>query len=114
MSTNPDVQAYRVQGWSMWPTLAEGSTVVVLSAARCSAVGQQWPPEVGAIVVARHPFRRGLAIVKRVAGVDAAGRFELRGDASIESEDSGSLGSFELEALVGRVVGRMHAAVTVT
>ncbi|MEM6995402.1 MAG: S26 family signal peptidase [Myxococcota bacterium] len=95
---------YTVDGWSMWPSLVHGQTVLVAPRTECAALGYAWPPEAGAIVVAHHPFRRGQTIVKRVAVTFADGRFELRGDLPVESEDSGALGPFPLAALIGRVV----------
>lgn len=97
--------AYRVEGSSMWPTLESGATVLVADAERCVALGRPWPPECGDIVVAKHPFRRDHLLVKRVAAV-VGGRFDLRGESAIESEDSGSLGTFALDAIVGVVVGQ--------
>ncbi len=80
----------------MWPALHSGSIVRVDTSIKT--------PKVGDIVVARHPFRRGLQIVKRVVARDPDGSLKLRGDNWIESEDSGSLGRFPPSALVGVVV----------
>ena len=80
----------------MWPALCSGSIVRVDTSLKTPAVGD--------IVVARHPFRRGLQIVKRVVARAEDGSLTLRGDNWIESEDSGALGSFPASALVGVVV----------
>lgn len=45
------------------------------------------PPEVGDIVVARHPSRRELKIVKRVSRVHENGTFDLQGENPFESTD---------------------------
>lgn len=86
----------------MWPAIEHGALLHVVEGAQCRALGHPWPPTPGALVVAHHPFRRRL-IVKRVAARDGE-RFVLRGDAPVESEDSGTLGAFTVDALVGLVV----------
>ncbi len=80
----------------MWPALRSGSIVRVDPNIKTPAVGD--------IVVARHPFHRGLQIIKRVVARDPDGSLQLRGDNWIESEDSGALGRFPASALVGVVV----------
>ncbi len=103
-TTQDELVEYRVEGWSMWPTLREGGKILVRLAEGCLRCGEAWPPAEGDLVLARHPFRRDQMIVKRVAGVLEGHRFDLRGDWAPESEDSGALGSFGLGDLVGRVV----------
>lgn len=63
------------------------------------------PPAVGEVVVAKHPFKRDVAIVKRVAFVAADGSCELRGDNPSESTDSRSFGRIPRERILGLVVG---------
>lgn len=88
----------------MWPTLDDGARITVAPPTRCHALGHRWPPVEGALVVARHPYRRGRLLVKRV--VERHGeRVVLRGDADCESEDSGAFGALALHDLVGLVVG---------
>lgn len=98
------LRTFRVEGTSMWPTLDDGARITVAPPARCHVLGHRWPPVEGALVVARHPYRRGRLIVKRV--VECRGeRLILRGDAGPESEDSGAFGALALHDLVGLVVG---------
>jgi len=61
-------------------------------------------PAVGEVVVAKHPFKRGVAIVKRVAFVAPDGSCELRGDNPAESTDSRSFGRIPRERILGRVL----------
>ena len=57
----------------------------------------------GDVVVARHPFKTGLVIIKRVADVDGEGKIQLAGDNPEESSDSRSLGLFSADQILGRV-----------
>ena len=78
----------------MWPTIPEGSVV--------STRGLEPPPEVGDVVVARHPFRANMLLVKRIRSIGPDG-YELVGDAAHGSEDSRGLGLFPLTRIVGVV-----------
>ncbi len=90
-----------VAGPSMEPLLHDGDTVLVDPRAyRTSA------PGIGDIVLARHPTRGGIEIVKRVATVLDDGRLDLRGDNAAESTDSRSLGPVSRGHLLGRVTAR--------
>lgn len=62
---------------------------------------------IGDIVVATHPFRAGVFVIKRVVAFDADGRARLEGDNPEASTDSRSLGSFSLDSILGRVSSRM-------
>lgn len=63
-----------VRGWSMYPALAPGERVLFDRVAY-----RLGPPRRGDIVLARHPQRPRLRIVKRVAAVPGD-RFALEGD----------------------------------
>ena len=58
---------------------------------------------VGDIVVARHPHRRDVRIIKRLAAFDAKGHAVLEGTNQVESTDSRTLGSVPPNLLLGRV-----------
>lgn len=60
-------------------------------------------PTSGEIVVALHPQRPDLKIIKRVRAVGADGRVALAGDNPAESTDFDALGP---EYLLGRVTSR--------
>ncbi len=88
---------FRVNGFSMYPALKNGDEVLVdLHAYRNS------PPRCGDIVIARHPFRRDVQMIKRVSSIKED-RLYLHGEDPLESNDSRSLGTFKREHILGRV-----------
>ena len=91
-------KAVRVSGDSMRPAL-NNDEVVLIRACRS--------PSVGDIVLARHPYKRSVTMLKRVAGIDDAGRVELRGDNPDESSDSRSFGTVPLEYIHGKADCRL-------
>jgi nickel-type superoxide dismutase maturation protease len=88
----------------MLPTLEAGDTVWV----DCRAYRESLP-DVGDLVVARHPFQADQLLIKRVAAVEVEGRIFLRGDNPDESTDSRGLGALEGSRLIGQVIGRTPA-----
>ena len=78
----------------MQPALVPGDNVLVRPSQNCS---------VGDIVVAKHPFRRDVWMIKQLSHVDAEGRLFLIGLDASESTDSRSLGAIDPSALVGVV-----------
>lgn len=92
---------FRITGRSMWPLLQPGEEVLLDPTAYRQAVPLQ-----GDIVVAQHPYRPQLYVVKRVAVVFEDGRCFLRGDNGRESTDSSSFGAIAPEAILGKVVSR--------
>jgi nickel-type superoxide dismutase maturation protease len=86
----------------MIPTLAPGDRVLVDLAAY-----RRVRPLLGDVVLARHPFRRGVRVVKRVVEVDAEGHCLLVGDNPMESTDGRSFGSLPGDHVLGRVVLRL-------
>jgi nickel-type superoxide dismutase maturation protease len=90
---------YRVRGASMYPALRDGDVVDVdLDAFTHRA------PRPGEVVLAKHPFKRDVLLVKRVVAVGDDGRIDVRGDEPIESEDSRGFGPLRPEAIVGLVL----------
>ena len=83
----------------MAPTLNDGDYVLVDPLER---------PGVGAVVLARHPYRSGLYLVKRVARVEGDGRLFLSGDQPAESTDSRHFGALAPGHVLGVVVARMR------
>ncbi len=85
-----------VRGTSMLPTLAPGERVL------CDRLAyRSGNPVLGDVVLARHPARPGLRMLKRVAG-ESAEEFTLLGDHPEESTDSRQLGPFRAEDILAR------------
>jgi len=82
----------------MRPTLTDGDVVLV---APCSSVS------VGDIVVADHPFKSSVTMLKRVAAIDVEGRCDLRGDDPDESSDRRGFGNIPIDAIRGKVICRL-------
>ena len=81
----------------MEPCLAHGDGVFV------RLVQSDRPLRPGDIVVVRHPFQRGVTMVKRIESIEN-GRLRLLGDQPEESTDSRSLGCFDPKLVHGRVL----------
>jgi nickel-type superoxide dismutase maturation protease len=93
----------QVSGDSMLPAVADGDVVLY----RPVKVGWRVVhPErlVGEIIVARHPYRTDLTLIKRVAAVlDEGHSLLLLGDNAASSSDSASFGAVPATLLQGRV-----------
>jgi nickel-type superoxide dismutase maturation protease len=89
---------FRVQGDSMLPTLKDGDAVMIVS------TGSVGP---GDIVLANHPYKSSVKILKRVSRIDGKGRYSLAGDNQGESTDSRAFGSLSIECIQGKAVCRM-------
>lgn len=81
----------------MSPALREGDFVFVDRKVVAGNIA------VGDIVLARHPYKTGLTLVKRIGGVTAEGLYYLVGDNAAESSDSGSFGAIPLSSIEGKV-----------
>jgi len=82
----------------MWPTLKAGDTVLVKPTLT---------PVAGDIVLANHPYKSSVKIVKRVAEILPDGALILRGDNPLESSDSRSFGSISKRDVIGKVISRL-------
>jgi len=94
--------AFRVEGESMTPTLPPEAVIFFDPAAY-----DEEAPQVGDVVIARHPFQAGLQIVKRVAEIRENGRFVLHSDNPAGS-DSRGFGSMPRGHILGRVTSRLR------
>ena len=66
--------------------------------------------EIGDIVVAHHPFKRDVMLIKQAAVSDDPDRVRLLGLNPGESTDSRSFGPVRAAAIVGRVTCRLPPA----
>jgi nickel-type superoxide dismutase maturation protease len=96
---------YRIRGASMRPTLSPGDQVLIDPSAY-----RRHAPRVGDVVLARHPYRRDVEMVKRIDGTLPDGRLLLAGDNPDESTDGRTLGAISPDLLRGQVVLRLSAA----
>jgi nickel-type superoxide dismutase maturation protease len=92
---------FRVTGASMLPVLKPGD--VVLADPFAYRHGHLQP---GDIVIARHPLRGDVHLIKRVSAVTEDGRCRLEGDNPAESTDSRAFGLVAVEQVRGRVTSR--------
>jgi nickel-type superoxide dismutase maturation protease len=88
----------RIEGNSMLPELKEGDEVLVK---------QTNTYKVGEIVLAIHPFKTSVKIIKRIDQISEAGEFFLLGDNPNESTDSRTLGLFSQLQLLGKVTKKL-------
>jgi nickel-type superoxide dismutase maturation protease len=91
-------KAYLVEGNSMLPTLASGDVVLV---ARAAAYAE------GDVVLAAHPYKKSVKILKRIANLNADGSVSLAGDNPDESTDSRTFGTVPLKCLIGKATCRL-------
>lgn len=89
---------YRVEGDSMLPLLGHGEQVLVDENARI---------KIGDIVIAAHPFKKNVEMIKRVAQTDENGNYFLLGDNPNESTDSRSFGFVKKSGILGKVKCRL-------
>ena len=89
---------FRVSGDSMLPTLKDGDVVMIL---RTKSI------EPGDVVLANHPYKSSVKMLKRVSEINDEGRYVLTGDNPSESTDSRTFGSLSIEYIQGKAVCRM-------
>jgi nickel-type superoxide dismutase maturation protease len=91
-------EIFRVEGDSMFPTLNEGELVLVNPHAEYA---------VGDIVVARHPFKQSVNIIKRIAEILPGERYILLSDNLVESSDSRSFGAIPARDIIGKAEAKI-------
>ncbi len=91
---------FRVTGDSMNPTLNDHDFLLANM-----GYYRQNQPEVGDVVVLKHPFN-DLVIIKRIVSIVPDG-IMVMGDNTIESSDSRSFGALTFDRLLGRVTSRI-------
>ena len=90
-------RAFLVEGESMVPTLKNGDIVLVDPQANFS---------IGDVVLAKHPYKSSVMILKRIADKDNR-TLSLAGDNPAESTDSRTFGAVSIESIIGKVVCRL-------
>ncbi|MDA7491928.1 S26 family signal peptidase [Candidatus Poseidonia sp.] len=85
-----------INGDSMWPTFESGQRLLFEERADTSSI------TVNDVVVARHPLKRGVVVVKRVKRAEGESLF-LEGDHPdpLASEDSHNFGPVDRSAVLG-------------
>lgn len=92
-------EAFRVEGNSMMPNLNDGDVVLVKPTRRV---------KIGDVVLAMHPYKQSVKVLKRVSEINEEGRFVLSGDNPEESTDSRTFGSIKSADILGKVIGRLR------
>lgn len=83
----------------MSPVLKDGDLVTINPhAAFC----------VGDIVLARHPFKQSVKIIKRIAEILDGERYILLGDNPNESSDSRAFGAISAKDILGKAEARIR------
>lgn len=82
----------------MLPALKNGDAILINPHAKF---------QIGDIVLAKHPFKESVKIVKRISEITADGKYMLVGDNAAESSDSRSFGTILPKDILGKVVCRL-------
>lgn len=82
----------------MLPVLKDGDLVLI---------NPRTELKIGDIVLAQHPFKQSVKIIKRIKEITAEGRYFLVGDNLSESSDSRSFGSLAAKDILGVAVCRL-------
>ena len=98
MTRNLDV---RIQGDSMWPTFTDGQMLTF------QETNSQTTFEVGDVVLALHPLKVDVLMVKRIYRIEPDGRLFLTGDQPdpTSSEDSHNFGPVPVSNVRARWTG---------
>lgn len=91
-------QLFLVEGDSMFPGLKDGDFVMIDSYAELN---------VGDIVLAQHPFKQSVKIIKRIKEISPEGKYSLIGDNPSESSDSRAFGALSAKDILGKAVCRL-------
>ena len=93
------LSGFRVAGNSMTPTLTDGTYVLIAPSKQFLA---------GDIVLANHPFKKSVKILKRIESITPDGDYFLVGDNKDESADSRSFGAVLAKEVFGKAVCRLQ------
>jgi nickel-type superoxide dismutase maturation protease len=79
----------------MLPTFKNGDEVLIKSDKNY---------QLNDVVLANHPFKKSIKIIKRIGQITDDGKFFLIGDNPPESTDSRTFGFFNGDQIIGKVV----------
>ncbi len=88
---------FTVTGDSMLPTFKTGDRVLIDPKATVA---------VGDIVLANHPYKKSVRMIKRITSIDSDTNYFLAGDNTADSTDSQTFGKIPAKDILGKVVGR--------
>ena len=91
----------RVVGRSMLPLLKPGEEILF-----DSYIYRKSSPQINDIIVAIHPNRPNMTIVKRIDSIERDGKYFLLGDNPRESTDSRHWGAIEKSNILAKVTNR--------
>ncbi len=86
-----------IEGDSMSPTLKQGDRIFI---------NRKAEPKSGDIVLFRHPYKKNVKAVKRLAQITEDGKYYVLGDNKFESNDSRSFGAIPAKDILGVAVCR--------
>lgn len=91
-------EIFQVAGDSMQPALNEGDLVLINPRAELA---------IGDIVVARHPFKQRVKIIKRVAEILPGEKYILLSDNPDDGADSRSFGAIAAKDILGKAEAKI-------
>lgn len=88
---------FEVSGDSMLPTFKTGDCVLIDPKAKVT---------VGDVVLANHPYKKSVRMIKRITSIDSNANYFLAGDNKADSTDSQTFGKIPAKCILGKVVSR--------
>ena len=88
-----------INGDSMSPCLKNGDEVLIKKPTNL---------KIGDVVLANHPFKKSVKILKRISEIDSNGKYFLIGDNPNESTDSRTFGAISLNEVLGKVEAKLN------
>lgn len=90
-------EIFAIEGDSMQPTLKKGD---------CVFINPKAEPKAGDIVLFRHPYKKSVKAIKRLAQITEDGKYLVVGDNKFESSDSRTFGAIAAKDILGVAVCR--------